>query len=78
MENKPVELAEDLPLESISSKETDWQERWLGNALDVENNLQGPTQVLSIPTGGLTLWTPLMEDATSLMLLPGTSLALLK
>ena len=54
MESRHVELAEDLLLESISSKGTDYREKWLGNAQDVESNLPGLTQALSTPTGGQT------------------------
>ena len=54
MESRHVELAEDLLLESISSKGTDYREKWLGNAQDAESNLPGPTQALSTPTGGQT------------------------
>ena len=76
MENRHVELAEDLLLESISSKGTDYREKWLGNAQDVESNLPGLTQALSTATGGQTSWTPPVANATFLMSPLGTSLAL--
>ena len=54
MENRPVQLAEDLSLEFIFSKGTDCPEKWLGNVQDAESNQLEQIQVLSTHTGGQT------------------------